>query len=168
MPLSKPWWIALMKRYKYDLHNISWPRTTFYIPTVDKFKEAINKVQLWEKVLAWKFPLSTTNSFDSLHSLYILLAKPLLNNGCIIKSSYCCPLNSCDCQFLFWILTPQPAFTFSKLIIETLEQSVKYIETYFTPCCSVSIVNFKKVNVSWLKAGTFLSLKPENKLLTKN
>ena len=36
-----------------------------------------------------------------------------------------------------------PVFTCFKLTIETVEQGVKYVETYFTPCCSISIVNFE-------------------------
>ena len=39
----------------------------------------------------------------------------------------------------------QPAFTCSKLTIETLEQGVKY-------CSSVSIVNFEQVNPGWIFA----------------
>ena len=35
------------------------------------------------------------------------------------------------------LMTSQPAFTCSKL-------------TYFTPCSSVSIVNFEQVNASWV------------------
>ena len=39
----------------------------------------------------------------------------------------------------------QGAFTCSKLTIETLEQG----NTYFTPCSSVSIVDFEQVNAHW-------------------
>ena len=35
----------------------------------------------------------------------------------------------------------------SKLTIETLEQN---ITTYFTPCASVSLINFEQVNAYWL------------------
>ena len=38
-------------------------------------------------------------------------------------------------------LQTQPAITCSKLTIETLEQG-----TYFTPCSSVSIVDFEQVH----------------------
>ena len=54
----------------------------------------------------------------------------------------------------------QPAFICSKLKKETLEQDVKYVQswcrrsgifivnlTYFKPCSSVSFVNFEQVNV---------------------
>ena len=45
-------------------------------------------------------------------------------------------------------LGSQPAFTYSELTTETLEQGVQYVQSwiYFTPCSSVSIVNFKHVN----------------------
>ena len=43
--------------------------------------------------------------------------------------------------------------TSSKLTIETLEQGVTIKtpqqRTYFTPCSSVSLVNFEQVNVGW-------------------
>ena len=39
----------------------------------------------------------------------------------------------------------QPAFTCSKLTVETLGQGVKYV----TPCSSVSIVNFEHVITGW-------------------
>ena len=42
-----------------------------------------------------------------------------------------------------WIA--QPASTCSNLIVETLEEGAKY----FTPCSSVSIVNFEQVNAGW-------------------
>ena len=68
----------------------------------------------------------------------------------------------------------QPAFTCSKLTIETLEQGVKYVNkyvkvnkanrttpdvalvsllltTYFTPCFNVSIVNFEHVIAGWVR-----------------
>ena len=38
--------------------------------------------------------------------------------------------------------------TCSKLTIETVEQGV----TYFTPCPSVSTVNFEQVNAGWMSA----------------
>ena len=41
--------------------------------------------------------------------------------------------------------TSQPAIICSKLAIETLEQRVEY----FTPCSSVSIMNFEQVNAGW-------------------
>ena len=40
-----------------------------------------------------------------------------------------------------FILATQPAVTCSKLTTETLEQGVKYIQSY--QCSSVSIVNFE-------------------------
>ena len=40
------------------------------------------------------------------------------------------------------------AITCSKLTIETLGQGVQYVQ-YFTPCPSVSIVNFEQVNADW-------------------
>ena len=43
----------------------------------------------------------------------------------------------------------QSAITCSKLPTETLEQGVKYLWTYFTPCSSVCIVNFEQVNTGW-------------------
>ena len=55
-----------------------------------------------------------------------------------------------------------PPFNCSKLTIETLKQGVKYVkslllkhqndanETYFTPCSSASIVNFKHVITGWV------------------
>ena len=33
--------------------------------------------------------------------------------------------------------------------VETLEQGVKYVQSYFTPCSSVSIVNFEHVIAGW-------------------
>ena len=51
----------------------------------------------------------------------------------------------------------QSAFTCSKLTTETLEQGVKYVQS-FTPCSSVSIVNFEKVNADWVTYFDFLSL----------
>ena len=64
----------------------------------------------------------------------------------------------------FWKV-PAGSYTYSKLTIETLEQGVKYVQEryqddandvvlvsllllwiYFTPCFSVSVVNFEKVN----------------------
>ena len=73
----------------------------------------------------------------------------------------------------------QPAFTCSKLTIETLEQGVKYVNkyvkvnkanrttpdvalvsllltTYFTPCFNVSIVNFEHVIAGWVQEFTIL------------
>ena len=69
------------------------------------------------------------------------------------------------------IWTSQPAITCSNLTIKTLEQGVKYVQinnkdtrttpfasfwflycslwTYFTPCSSISIVNFQQVNAGW-------------------
>ena len=50
---------------------------------------------------------------------------------------------------------PQVVFTCSKLIIETLEQGVKYVRSclltlaYFTPYSNVSIVNFQHVIAGW-------------------
>ena len=44
----------------------------------------------------------------------------------------------------------QLAITCSKLTIETLEEGVKYVQRYFTPCSSVSIVNFEQVNAGWV------------------
>ena len=43
------------------------------------------------------------------------------------------------------LILSQPAFTCTKLTIETLEQGVKY----FTPCSSVSIVNFEHAIAGW-------------------
>ena len=53
--------------------------------------------------------------------------------------------------FLVPILDTQPAFTYSKLTIETLEQRVKYIkvnnkDTRATPCSAVFIVNFEHIS----------------------
>ena len=50
----------------------------------------------------------------------------------------------------------QWAFTCSKLTMETLEQGVKYVylltlNIYFTPCSSVSIVNFEQVLADWVR-----------------
>ena len=64
----------------------------------------------------------------------------------------------------FWKV-PAGSYTYSKLTIETLEQGVKYVQEryqddandvvlvsllllwiYFTPCFSVSVVNFEMVN----------------------
>ena len=46
----------------------------------------------------------------------------------------------------------QPTFTSSKSTIETLEKGVKYVQklTIKTPELRVSIVNFDKVNASWV------------------
>ena len=44
---------------------------------------------------------------------------------------------------------PQPAITCSKVTIETLEQDVKYIWTYFTLCSSFPIVTSEQVNAGW-------------------
>ena len=52
---------------------------------------------------------------------------------------------------VFWFIESllpvlsEPAITCLKLTIETLEQ----LWTYFTPCSSVSIVNFEQVNAGW-------------------
>ena len=51
----------------------------------------------------------------------------------------------------------QLAITCSKLAIETLEQGVKNVQKFFTPCSSVSIVNFEKVNASWVRVTIFVS-----------
>ena len=70
---------------------------------------------------------------------------------------------------MFQILVCQPLFAFSKLTIETLEQDLKYVQSYqwrnqndaigsrsvayivnfkyFTPCSNVSVVNFEHVIV---------------------
>ena len=66
-----------------------------------------------------------------------------------------------------WCADPsQPAIACSKLTIETLEQDVNMFKvnnkdtrttdaiTYFTPCSSVSIVNFEQVNSGWDKSTT--------------
>ena len=47
----------------------------------------------------------------------------------------------------FYYIT-QPAITFSKLIIKTLEERVNF-EDILTPSSSVSIINFEQVNVDW-------------------
>ena len=51
----------------------------------------------------------------------------------------------------FWAHS-QPVFTCLKLLIETLEQGVKYVQswTYFTPCSSVSTVNIEHVIAGWI------------------
>ena len=45
---------------------------------------------------------------------------------------------------------PQPAVTWLKLTIETLEEGVKYVQS-FTPYASVSIVNFEYVIAGWVR-----------------
>ena len=50
----------------------------------------------------------------------------------------------------------QAAFSCSKLIIETLEQGVKYVQIYFKLCSSVSIVNFEHEIASWVVTFIFL------------
>ena len=45
----------------------------------------------------------------------------------------------------------QPRFTCSKLTIETLVQSVKYVQRhYFTPCASVTVVNYEHEIADWV------------------
>ena len=39
--------------------------------------------------------------------------------------------------------------TCSELTVETLEQSVKYVQSPGHSCSNVSIVNLEQVNVSW-------------------
>ena len=53
----------------------------------------------------------------------------------------------------------QPAFTCSKLTIETLEQGVKY-------CSSVSIVNFEQVNPGFCDLLTYFRAHRQILLLT--
>ena len=59
-------------------------------------------------------------------------------------------------SFSFSSNLSQPAFTRSKFRTETLKQDVKYgvftvnFEHISKPCSSVSIVNFKQVNVDWV------------------
>ena len=53
----------------------------------------------------------------------------------------------------------QSAITCSKLPIETLEQGVKYLWTYFTRCSSVCIVNFEQVNTCWVEIYLCCKLK---------
>ena len=51
-----------------------------------------------------------------------------------------------------WTKHSQPAFTCSKLTIETLEKGVKNmfkVNIFFTPFSSVSIVNFEHVIAGW-------------------
>ena len=45
---------------------------------------------------------------------------------------------------------PQPAVTCLKLTIETLEEGVKYVQS-FTPNSSVSIANFEHVIAGWVR-----------------
>ena len=57
----------------------------------------------------------------------------------------------------------QPAITCSKLTIKTPLASFWYLYcqlwTYFTPYCSVSVVNFEQVNVGWeIKLGSSLAI----------
>ena len=52
-------------------------------------------------------------------------------------------------KYLAPMVPSQLAFTSSKLTIETLEQSMKYVHT-FTSCSSVSIINFEQVNADWV------------------
>ena len=63
--------------------------------------------------------------------------------------------------FCLFVESAQPAFTCSKLKIETLEQGVKYVQSiktpkrqsrtkkYFAPCSSVSIGNFEQIIAGW-------------------
>ena len=59
------------------------------------------------------------------------------------------------------LLSSQATITYSKLIIETQEQGVKYVQS-FAPCFSVSIVNFEQVNagLGWRRFTS--QLEPEN------
>ena len=45
---------------------------------------------------------------------------------------------------------PQPAVTWLKLTTETLEEGVKYVQS-FTPYSSVSIANFEYVIAGWVR-----------------
>ena len=47
------------------------------------------------------------------------------------------------------LIVPQPACTCSEVTIGKLEQSVKYVQIYFAPCSSVSIVTFEHVIAGW-------------------
>ena len=47
----------------------------------------------------------------------------------------------------------QPAITWPKLTIKTLDQAVKYVQVNNkdTPCSSFSIVNLEQVNTEWFE-----------------
>ena len=65
----------------------------------------------------------------------------------------------------------QLAITCSKLTIETLAIGVVLVSfwwlwTYFTPCSSVSIVNFEQVNTAWVKLFTPSYSKKSSRFLT--
>ena len=60
-----------------------------------------------------------------------------------------------------WAMLTKPAFTYSKLTIETLEQGVKYVDVvlmslllplyiFHTFFSSVTIVNFERVIAGWV------------------
>ena len=63
--------------------------------------------------------------------------------------------------------TTQPAFTRSKVTIEMLKQGMSHwrrsgvfivnVEHIYTPCSSVSIVNFEQVNAGWAVTSSHLS-----------
>ena len=63
--------------------------------------------------------------------------------------------------------TTQPAFTCSKVTIEMLKQDMSHwrrsgvfivnVEHIYTPCSSVSIVNFEQVNAGWAVTSSHLS-----------
>ena len=75
-----------------------------------------------------------------------------------------CDIHLTFCNLFHESLTECRVVTFWSLIfrLESLEKvrgTVKIIENkYFTPCSSVSIVNFEQVNADWFGIGTLSSL----------
>ena len=73
------------------------------------------------------------------------------------------------------LVKTQSAITCSKLIIETLEQGVKYVQKLAkktaerrTPCSSVSIVNFERVNAYWECEISYSSKSHGNRVLSSD
>ena len=52
----------------------------------------------------------------------------------------------------------QLTFTCSKSTIETLEKSVKYVQSFNKVFLGVSIVDFEQINVSWDISESVISL----------
>ena len=85
--------------------------------------------------------LDKTNHFSQKNHTFVFLVNTNLITN---KFNYGSHENFLKVQTVK-VMPFQPAITCSRLTIETLEQGVKYVQS-FTPCSSVSIVNFEQVN----------------------
>ena len=98
------------------------------------------------------------------NKLYVIVIPKILRKLVFMQFPLLANLNFLFIRSQFIRITTQPAFTCSKVTMETLEQDLKYVQsnnkdtkttslayftTYFTSCSTVSIVNFEHLIAGW-------------------